>query len=139
MRVLIDGFRDFFLERICILKNAHHVFDAEDVVSGELARMTLTDGDGPFCNYRFVERSHDDPGVQVSDVMVGFLAKFFSWISSVDEDEVRDLKAALSPAQARNRERLIGLLEASYAENAAFTHTVVSLADRQKAAIFLDF
>ncbi|MBB1180583.1 hypothetical protein ABE444_09395 [Brevundimonas pondensis] len=138
-RVLIDGFRDFFLERICILKNASHIFDAEDVVSGELARMTLTDGDAPFCNYRFVERSHDDPGVQVSDVMVGFLAKFFSWISSVDEHEVRDLKAALSPTQARNRERLIGLLEASYAENAAFTHTVVSLADRQKAAIFLDF
>lgn len=77
-RILIDGFKDFFLERICILKNARHVFDAEDVVSRELAEIRLTDGDAPFCNYRFVDRSHDDPGVQVSDVMVGFLAKFFS-------------------------------------------------------------
>ncbi len=138
-RVLIDGFRDFFLERICILKNASHIFDAEDVVSSELTAMTLTDNGAPFCNYRFVMRSHDKPGVQVSDVLVGLLGRFFSWVSSSTEEDVADLKANLSPAQARNRERLIRLLEASYAENAAFTHTIVSLADRQKAAVFLDF
>lgn len=138
-RVLIDGFRDFFLERICILKNASHIFDAEDVVSGELAAMTLTDQGAPFCNYRFVARSHDEPGVQASDVLAGLLGRFFSWISESTEEDVLDLKANLSPAQARNRDRLIQLLEASYAENAAFTHTILSLADRHKAALFLDF
>lgn len=138
-RVLIDGFRDFFLERICILKNASHIFDAEDVVSSELAAMTLTDNGAPFCNYRFVTRSHDDPGVQVSDVLVGLLGRLFSWVSASTAEDVSDLKDNLSPAQARNRERLIRLLEASYAENAAFTHTIVSLADRHKAALFLDF
>lgn len=138
-RVLIDGFTDFFLERICILKNASHIFDAEDVVSGELAAMTLTDHGAPFCNYSFVARSHDDPGVQVSDVLVGLLARFFSWVSESAEADVLDLKTNLSPAQARNQERLVRLLEASYAENAAFTHTIVSLADRRKAALFLDF
>lgn len=138
-RVLIDGFRDFFLERVCILKNASHIFDAEDVVSGELAALPLINAGAPFCNYRFVLRSQDEPGVQASDVLVGLLGRFFSWISENTEAEVLDLKANLSPTQARNRERLLQLFEASYAENAAFTRTIISLADQHKAGCFFDF
>ena len=49
------------------------------------------------------------------------------------------MRLVIGEDNALLKDGLIRLLEASYAENAAFTHTIVSLADRQKAAVFLDF
>lgn len=137
-RVLIDSFKSFFLERICLLKQASHVFDAEDVVAAKLDEIDLRDGTAPFCNYRFVARSHDEPGVQASDVVVGLIGKFFTWIGDSSPATVAWTRANLSPAQARNRERLARLFEATNTENAALTMIVVSLEDQHKAGHFLE-
>lgn len=135
--VLIDGFAHFFLERLSILKNADHVLDTEEVVITRVAAMDLHDGDKPFQNYRFVERSHDEPGVQASDVMVGLLGKFFSWIVETDLETVERTRAELSPVQARNAHLLATLLDQSTDENAVLTHNIISLAEQHKAFIFL--
>jgi hypothetical protein len=136
--VLIDGFRTFFIERICLLKNARHVFDQEDVVAAELAKMEFEDDGFQFCNHRFAPRSHDEPGVQASDIMAGLIGRLFSWAAGVDDEDVMETRAALTPLQERSRQRLSTLIRASRAENDALTNAVVSLEDQRKIAGFLD-
>ena len=135
--VLIDTFADFFLERLSILKHADHVLDTEEVIIKRVAALDLRDGDLPFRNYRFIERSHDEPGVQASDVMVGLLGKFFSWIVETDLETVGRARAELSPIQARNAQMLAALLDRSTDENAALANTIISLVDQEKAFVFL--
>ncbi|PZU01492.1 MAG: hypothetical protein DI624_00515 [Brevundimonas sp.] len=136
--VLIDGFRTFFIERICLLKNARHVFDQEDVVAAELAKMEFEDDGFQFCNHRFAPRSHDEPGVQASDIMASLIGRLFSWAAGVDDEDVMETRAALTPLQERSRQRLSTLIRASRAENDALTNAVVSLEDQRKIAGFLD-
>lgn len=137
-RVLLDGFKTFFIERICLLKNARHVFDQEDVVAAELERVAFDDDGLPFCNYRFAPRSHDEPGVQASDVMAGLVGRLFSWAAGVSDEDVMETRAALTPLQERSRQRLSSLIRASRAENDALTNAVVSLEDQHRIAWFLD-
>lgn len=137
-RVLIDGFKTFFIERICLLKNATHVFDEEAVVAAELSEIEFEDDGLPFCNHRFAPRSHDEPGVQASDVLTGLLGRLFTWVAGLSETEVPGARAALAPEQEANRGRLSSLIAASRAENDALTNAVVSLEDQYKVARFLD-
>lgn len=136
-RVLIDAFTHFFLERMAILKSADHVFDTEKTIVERLAKLDLRDGDQPFQNYRFVERSHDEPGVQAADVAVGLLGKMFSWIIATDDETLQETRASLSPLQVENLRALSVLMDRSTDENAAFANSIISLADQHKAGWFL--
>jgi hypothetical protein len=134
---LIDSFRDFFIERFTLFKNATHILDAEKTIEARLLELDLRVGDEPLRNYRFVD-SKAEVGVQISDPVAGLMGKFLTYLNVTDEDALVAARAALSPSQYANLRTLNGLVDRAHAETPAFIHHVLSLTDMNRAAIFLD-
>jgi hypothetical protein len=134
--VLIDGFGAFFIQRICLFKNSEHILDVEEVVKEYLAGQVFVDGEREISNHRFVA-SHDEPGVQISDVVAGLLGKFFSLIQSTAPPELHQIRESLTIQQKRSLGLLSELLDRSLRENPAFAHFILSLEDQARAAFFL--
>lgn len=135
--VLIDGFGMFFVNRICLFKSSTHVLDVENVIENYIGRHKFMDGAEELHIYRFAN-SVGEPGVQISDVIVGLLGKFFSMIVEHEVEELRDIREALDQQQSRNLACLRKLLDRSLEENGAFVHRVLSLNDQRKADWFLE-
>lgn len=134
--MLIDGFGIFFVGRICLFKNSFHILDVEKVVEEYIGQQTFVDGDRTLDTYRFAT-SHDEPGVQVSDVVAGLLGKFFSMLQDCNLEELAEMRHALNPNQQRSLALFTQLLDRSLAENPAFAHYILSAEDQRRAAFFL--
>ncbi len=134
--VLIDGFGPLFVERICILKNASHILDVEDVIRTHLDGIDFHDGDQTVVNYRFAV-SHDEPGIQLSDVFAGLLGKLFSFVCATDLKSIATIRRSLSSQQERSLRLLSDLFDRSSSENEVFAHYILSISDQQKAAMLL--
>ena len=135
--VLIQHFTSVYLNRICLLKNADHVLDMETEITRRLAGLTLISAGRPLRNFRFVENSEDEPGVQISDVVVGLLGKFFTWMTTTDGGEVEIALVGLSKQAERNRSALAHLLDRSAERCPVFAQRMISLEEERKGEIFL--
>ncbi|MBP2463937.1 MULTISPECIES: DUF3800 domain-containing protein [unclassified Rhizobium] len=133
--VLIDSFGAFFQERICLLKNAAHILDLEDVIKDYLGRLRFVDGDRELANFRFAV-SHDEPGIQVSDVITSLLGKYFSFICAGTDEALWDARSTLNAQQTRNITLLNDLLERSVGENLVFSYSVISIRDQMFGEAF---
>ena len=86
--ILISSFSHFYLNRIYMLKNATHILDTEPEIIEQVERTPLRCDGRPLRNFRFVERSHDEPGIQISDVVVGLFGKLVSWTIGASPDDI---------------------------------------------------
>lgn len=136
--VLIDDFGGFYLNRVCMLKNASHILDTESLIMERLNAVPLEADGKSFRNFRFVESSESEIGVQISDVVVGLFGKLFAWAVATDRAEVAEARATLSPVQERNRAAMAALLDRSIEENEMFAQNAFSLEDQHRAGIFLN-
>jgi hypothetical protein len=134
---LIDSFVDFFAERIWLLKNATHVLDVEPYVRKRLEALDLRDGDRELANFRFRD-SKGEPGVQVSDPIVGLLGKFLTYVTRSASDELAYDAEGLTSLQRANLVGLDDLLERSAKENPAFMHNILAASDLMRARSFLE-
>lgn len=107
------------------------------VVEKYISEQTFIDGDRRMENYRFAV-SHDEPAIQVSDVVVGLLGKFYSMLLRHDWEEVVEMRESLNARQEASLSLLRKLRDRSLNENQAFAHVVLSLEDRRREALFLD-
>lgn len=135
--ILIDSFGPFFAQRIFMLKNATHILDAEDVIKDYLLSADLRDGDAELTNYRFAV-SHEEPGIQLSDIVVGILGKMFSFIRDIDTATLHSAVASLTTQQARNLVLIQELIASSIKENAILVHYILSSEDLEKMSFLLD-
>lgn len=136
--VLIEDFAHFYLNRVSILRRSTHILDTETLIMERLHATPLEDNGAPFRNFRFVDNSENEIGVQLSDVVVGLFGKFFAWIVASDRKTVADTRANLSSIQERNRAAIARLLDRSIEENEIFAHNILSGEDQHKAWMFLD-
>jgi hypothetical protein len=134
--VLVDCFGPFFVNRICLFRNSEHIFDDEEVVKDYLAGEVFVDEGRILSNHRFA-KSDDEPGVQISDVIVGLVGRFFTFIQSTERSDLVECRNSLAPQQQRNLGLLKELLDRSCEENVAFAHSVLSLEDLERADNFL--
>lgn len=135
--VLIESFAPFYMHRICLFKNSELILDVEDVVKQHIAATRFVDGDRELKHFRFA-LSHDETGIQVSDIVAGLLGKFFSFVCTTSAYELSATRRGLSVQQKRTLKMLSELLDRSIARNKAFAHFVLSLEDQHKASFFLD-
>jgi hypothetical protein len=135
--VLMAGFDSMFTHRLCLFKASHHLLDDEDVVSKVLERYRFHDEGRALDFYRFVN-SREEPGVQLSDVVVGLLGACLSWLGRLDDDGVIAFKRGLTTAQHANRMALADLVNRSIETTSAFVQNVLSLDDIQRLWMFLD-
>lgn len=135
--VLIESFGPFYVGRICLFKNSHHVLDVEKVIEEYIGGQVFMDGERALRTFRFAV-SHDEPGVQVSDVISGLLGKFFALIQDKSQEQLHLIRQSLTTQQQTNLNLLKQLLDQSLTNNKAFAHYVLSSGDRQRASILLD-
>jgi len=131
-RVLIDGFSDFYINRICLFKYSSHVFDVEEVVQDRLSRQQFVDAGVQFKNYQFVD-SKALEGIQLSDIVVGLLGKAFSYINQTEVGDIVADLSSINDIQNSNLSKLSQLMGRSISENAAFAQYVICGTDQVRA------
>jgi hypothetical protein len=133
--MLIDGFDTFFLSRVCMFKNARHVFDEEKEVQKKMGHFQIMDGDREI-DFSFVD-SKAVGEIQLSDVVVGFLGKYFSYIEKTPMPVLLRKRKGLSATQSYNLELLEKLIDISDATSNALLHRVTTMDSDWKSNAFL--
>lgn len=134
--ILIENFATFYLSRIATFKYSSHILDMEDSIRDALAAMNPTYDGVPASHYRFAD-SKSEPGIQVSDIVVGLLGKMYSYFAQTTRHDVASDRAALGGTSLKNAEHLRDLVDATHKENIAFLNHVASVADIDKMNLFL--
>ena len=136
--LLIDDFSTFYMGRIAIFKHSAHVLDMEESIRDHFQRTPLTSGGEPVTHYRFAD-SKAEPGIQLSDIVVGLLGKMHTYFTETAADEIAADRAGLTGTSLQNAELLRDLISASHKANIAFLNHVSSLHDLNKLDLFLRF
>lgn len=135
-RIIMEDFRHIFIHRICLFKASQHILDKEDKISIILNDYRFLEEGTKVDLYRFAD-SKTEPGVQLSDVVVGFLGACLTRLRDIDLSEINRLKAGLTGAQNTNRMLFSAILDRSIAVSDAFVEKVLSLDDMQRLEVFL--
>jgi hypothetical protein len=136
--VLIDNFGVFYMARVALFWNAHHVLDKEPSIWAHFQQEPLIHNGAPLEHYRFAD-SVDEPGIQLADIVTGLIGKMLTYFSLTSPSEVAAARDSLNPVARENQQLLRDLLSAGDAENRAFFHHVASLHDVSKVDLFLQF
>lgn len=133
---LISSFMVFYLHNLYLFKNSKHVFDEEHSVETALETVLLTEGEKPIVNYTFV-RSLDDKAIQVSDVIAGFLGKYFTYLKDVTIEKLKADKEQLNTRQSETLLALRQLVDISDNQCRGFFHKATSDSEQFKNDWFL--
>jgi len=136
--LLIEAFTGFYRGRLALFTNSHHVFDEESTIQADLQSTSMTSGGAPLSNHRFAD-SKTEPGIQLSDVAVGILGKFHSYLAATPADVVGQVRDALTGIRLENALLLRDLIDSSDGANTAFLHHIASIDDIDKANLFLRY
>ena len=134
--VLIENFGIFYLTRIAVFKYSAHILDMEDSIRDEIEKMKPSSDGVAVTHYRFAD-SKSEPGIQVSDIVVGLVGKMHSYFVQTPSYEVAETRASLSGTSLKNAELLRDLVDASHDANIAFLNHVSSINDIDKMNVFL--
>lgn len=135
-RELISNFSIFYLRNLYIFKNSTHIFDEEKSVQDKIKTLPLTENGELIQNHVFV-KSHDSEAVQLSDVIAGFLGKYFSYLKDVDDEQVVIDKTELNHQQNMTLSVLKNLIDASADVSKGFHFTVSSEGEKRRNNYFL--
>ncbi len=135
--VLLDTYRDFYVARLCMFTQARHILDEEGQVAKEFEAYRFMDGARVLDHFRFA-RSHDEDGIQISDVLTGLLGKLFSFAIERSQREIVAARSGLNPRQHAALATLNELLDLSSEKNTVFASYVLSPYDQHKIALFLE-
>ncbi|WP_017454440.1 DUF3800 domain-containing protein [Herbaspirillum rubrisubalbicans] len=105
---LIDGFATFFINRICTFKNSTHVFDEEKEIEKAIKPYNFLN-EGKLIPVSFVD-SKNVGEIQISDVVVGFLGKYFSFIEKTPLPVLLRKKKNFTDTQKKNLSLLSDLI-----------------------------
>lgn len=133
--VLIESFRDFYIRPVALFKNSTHIFDHEAEIQKALAGLELVDA-GRAVDYSF-SNSSSEPGIQLSDVLVGLLGKYFTFIEENSMASLLEKKRLLNPIQSQNLGLLKQLIDISHDASNAFFHKTTAMDSEWKNDTFL--
>jgi len=122
---LLGSFDKFYAERIILFKNSTIIFDNENRISERLEGPAYTAMIGRFKNYQF-EDSKNNTHIQLSDLIIGIVGKYFSFLNTQEEHEVAEFLSDLDVIQRHNLTSLKKLIDRSDEQCNAFYHYVIS-------------
>lgn len=132
---LIDSFSGFFLDRICTFRNARHVLDEEYEIQDSIEKFQLMNGDREV-DFSFVD-SKLAAEVQLSDIVVGFLGKYFTFIEKTPMSVLISKRKALTPTQASTLKLLATMIDISDKTSNALLHRITTLDSDWKSDWFI--
>lgn len=134
--ILISDFFIYYLRNTFIFKNSKHIFDEEKEIEAIFSKCDLVDGGVVINNYSFV-KSEDYREVQISDIIAGLLAKYFTFISETEKNKVKRVKESLSKRQLDNLSLIEALIDKSEAVSRGFFYRTVSEDEYLKSNYFI--
>jgi hypothetical protein len=132
--ILIENFSQFYLRPIYLFKNSNHIFDNEVTISEIISKYTIIDDNQEVKNYSFID-SQSDLFIQASDIFVGLMGKFFSYINTSTRENIVGDFESLSERQLNNVDALIDLIDKSNNKNVAFLHSIDSYEELTKMSL----
>lgn len=132
--MLIKNFSPFYIERLTNFSNAKHILDDEEAIREEISRHDL-DELKPI-DFKFVD-SNSLREIQLSDIIAGFLGKFFTYIKNASWEDLDKVKENLSSLQKENLRLFVGLVNSSEQLTPLSINSISSLYDFGKAGHFL--
>ncbi|WP_202941662.1 DUF3800 domain-containing protein [Alteromonas macleodii] len=128
---LIDDFSVFYLQKLYIFKKSQHIFDDEEHIQQLIADFPMELGIKPIMNHQFV-KSHHSRGVQVSDVVAGFLGKYFNYLKNTNNEQLMSDLGHLTEYQLATFKALNRILTTSDETSRGFFTVVNTEAERQR-------
>lgn len=128
---LIDRMAEFYMRPLGLFKNSEHIFDEEVKVIDYFNKFEFCDGDNILDHFDF-EESHNNVFIQMSDVVVGLLGKYFEFINILNFRDIKNVKNTLSTIQDKNFTKLFMLLKKSELNSRAFIHYTTALTNIEK-------
>ena len=135
---LIDDYSVNYLSRLSLFKNSYHVFDNETFIKRILDSYEILDGGKVCTRYRF-EESTSDRFIQISDVLVGLLAKLFTFLNDVDMYDMDEAVRGLTKRQKESLRLLDELYEKSDKKNRTLITSLNPPSEALKRGMFLSY
>ncbi|WP_122564443.1 DUF3800 domain-containing protein [Pseudomonas viridiflava] len=132
---LVGGFDTAFIHRLATFVRSVHVFDEEPRVRESLERNEITWGGQPV-SYRFAI-SHNEPAIQISDILCGLLGKHFSFMEKCSIYHLEEASAKLSVQHRRNADLVAKLIDKADEECPAFVFNQAPHESNAKSLWFL--
>ena len=132
--ILIKNFSHFYISRLNEFRHAEHVLDIETKIIEEIDEIKdhLLTG----INFRF-EDSISVRAIQLSDVLMGFLGKYFTYIKNVDMQTLENNKLNLTSVQVKNIDLLSALIQKSDELAPNTLESMMSVKELEKNNYFL--
>ncbi|MBL1352295.1 MAG: hypothetical protein COA61_003005 [Zetaproteobacteria bacterium] len=119
--VFITSFFPFYFHPVSIFINSEHYFDNE-----ELIKKAFNESKVEYSNYEFLD-SKDSQLIQLSDIIVGMLGKFYQYINTTTEDRVNPDFKILSQNQQNTYLLFINTLNKALNKNPAFINNTMGI------------
>ena len=123
--VLIGALTSFYHRPVYLFSNSKHLFDNEDEIEADMAKLRFIVNEEVLNNYSFID-SKDDILVQASDVIVGFVGKMSKFIHMNSKEVIKQELEKLNEVQGKNLDLYLKLQSKSEKLNPAFFHYVES-------------
>ena len=133
--MLIESFQGFYTRPIMLFKNAIHIFDQEIQIEKSLNNAKFKDG-ARHVNFSFSD-SRSAPGIQIADVVTGFLGKYQSFVEEHPLQELLKRKNSWNEIQIANFNLLRRLIDHSDEVSNAFIHRLTAMDSAWKDETFL--
>lgn len=134
--MLIDGFSPFYVRSLEVFRNYKHIFDQEPNIEEAFENNISYLTQKKIKNYEFIDSKQNEL-IQLSDILAGFLGKYFSYLNSLAEEKVYETLHRLTLLQKQNLVLLKNLVKKSEQKNPYFLHSIVPMDYFVKNSIFL--
>jgi len=131
---LINEFGAFYQKPLGLFINSEHIFDIEEKVINYFDKFEFCNGEVPLQNYIFKD-SKDNFLIQISDIMVGLLGKYMTFVNELEFSKIDKVKNSLNPLQTDNMTLLVKLLIKSELKSKAFVHYIAPLTAIEKGRL----
>jgi len=122
---LIKNFTQFYSRTLYMFINSEHIFDKEDSIEPLIEELNITYDNFKIENYSFID-SRDNLLIQLSDIIVGLIGKFYNYINDNTLEKLRVNIKSLNGTQKDNLKLFNKLLYDSEIKNKAYIHLTIS-------------
>lgn len=131
---LQNDFHMFYLHPICTFANSKHVFDNENNISILLDKYRLIYQNKEIRNFIFID-SNSNLLVQISDVLVGILGKYFEFLNKIEIDSITSFFEEINNQQAKNLSLLLSLILKSDYHNQSLLRNTIPVESYEKLSL----
>lgn len=134
---VVENYFIEYIRPLGVFPYANHTFDNEHNIEKEFNRAELLYEGKPFNNFSF-EDSQRNPFIQVSDCVVGLLAKFFNFVNASTTKKVEALFSNSSSIEKSNLKLLSEIINISEEYSPLLRHSVSDVSSQLLTTVILE-